>query len=152
MSLCIILFCRVPMGFIEMSSWVLSIIVITSSNGHIFRVTGPRAGNSPSLVNSPHKRPMTMSFDVLFDLRPNKRLNEQSWAWWFDTPSRSLWHHCNVFSIISFSLFPVWCPLKWFCEFQMLIFLYIFCSYIHSTYIEVMTLLDRNNYILVGQK
>ena len=26
----------------------------------------------------------------------NKRLSKQSWCWWFETPSRSLWRHCNV--------------------------------------------------------
>ena len=46
-------------------------------------------------VNSP-QRPVTRSFDVFFDLRLNKRLSKQSWGWWFETPSRSLWRHCNV--------------------------------------------------------
>ena len=26
----------------------------------------------------------------------NKRLSKQSWGWWFETPSRSLWRHCNA--------------------------------------------------------
>ena len=34
-------------------------------------------------------------FDVFFDLRLNKRLSKQSWDWWFETPSRPLWRHCN---------------------------------------------------------
>ena len=36
------------------------------------------------------------SFDAFFDLRLNKRLSKQSWGWWSQTPSRSLWRHCNV--------------------------------------------------------
>ena len=24
-----------------------------------------------------------------------KRLSKQSWGWWFETPSRSLWRHCD---------------------------------------------------------
>ena len=36
-----------------------------------------------------------VSFDVFFDLRLNKRLNKRSWGWWFETPSRSIWRHCN---------------------------------------------------------
>ena len=40
---------------------------------------------------------MTRSFDVFFDLHLNKQLSKQSWCWWFETPPRSLWHHCNVF-------------------------------------------------------
>ena len=27
----------------------------------------------------------------------NKRLSKQLWGWWFETPSRPLWRHCNVF-------------------------------------------------------
>ena len=48
-----------------------------------------------SSVNTPHKRPMTRSFDVCFDLRMNKPLSKPSWGWWFETHSRSLWRHCN---------------------------------------------------------
>ena len=47
-------------------------------------------------VNSPHKRPVTRSFDAFFDLRLNKRLSKQSWGWWFETPSCPLWRHSNV--------------------------------------------------------
>ena len=36
-----------------------------------------------SPVNSPHKRPVTRSFDVFFDLRLNRRLNKQSGRRWF---------------------------------------------------------------------
>ena len=39
---------------------------------------------------------VTRSFDVFFDLRLNKRLSKQSRRRWFETPSRSLWRHCNV--------------------------------------------------------
>ena len=41
------------------------------------------------------QRPVTRSFDVFFDLPPNIRLSKQSWGWWFETPSRPLWRHCN---------------------------------------------------------
>ena len=34
-------------------------------------------------VNSPHKWPVTRSFDVFFDLRLNTRLSKQWWGWWF---------------------------------------------------------------------
>ena len=43
----------------------------------------------------PSQRPVTRSFGVFFDLRPNKRLSKQSRHQWFETPSSSLWHHCN---------------------------------------------------------
>ena len=44
--------------------------------------------------NSPKKTPVTRSFDVFFDMRLNNHLSKQSWGWWFETPSRSLWQHC----------------------------------------------------------
>ena len=46
----------------------------------------------------PSQRPVTRCFDVFFDLRLNKRLSKQSWGWWFETPSRSLWRHCNEYA------------------------------------------------------
>ena len=53
------------------------------------------AGNSPVPGEFPTQRPATRSFDVYFDLRPNKRLSKQSWGWWFETQSRPLWRHRN---------------------------------------------------------
>ena len=66
-------------------------------------------------VNSPHKWPVARKmfpFDdvimsshkgqwrgaLVFSLRLNKRLTKQSWCRWFETPSRSLWRHCNDFA------------------------------------------------------
>ena len=53
------------------------------------------AENSLVRGEFPAQRPVTRSFDVFFDLCPNKRLSKQSWGWWFETPSRRLWRHCN---------------------------------------------------------
>ena len=53
-------------------------------------------GNSSGTGEFPSQRPVTQSFDIFFDLHLNKRLSKQSWGWWFETPSRSLWRHCNV--------------------------------------------------------
>ena len=53
------------------------------------------AGNSPVLGEFPSQRPVTRSFDVFFELRMNKRLSKQSWGWWFETLSSSLWRHSN---------------------------------------------------------
>ena len=53
------------------------------------------AENSPVPGEFPTQRPVTRSFDVYFDLRPNKRLSKQSWGWWFETQSRPLWRHRN---------------------------------------------------------
>ena len=54
------------------------------------------AGNSPVPGEFPVQRSVTRSFDVFFDLRLNKRLSKQSWGWWFETLSRTLWRHCNA--------------------------------------------------------
>ena len=52
-------------------------------------------GNSQVTGEFLAQRPVMRSFDVFFGLRLNKRLSKQSWGWWFKTPSRSLWRHCN---------------------------------------------------------
>ena len=51
------------------------------------------AGNSPVPGEFPTQRPVMRSFDVYFDLRPNKRLSKQVWGWWFETQSRPLWRN-----------------------------------------------------------
>ena len=52
--------------------------------------------NSQVTGEFPAQRPLTRSFDVFFDLRPNKRLSKQSWGWWFEMPSRPLLRHSNM--------------------------------------------------------
>ena len=52
-------------------------------------------GTSPVTGEFPAQRPVTQSFDVFFDLHPAKRLSKQWWGWWFETPSRPWWRHCN---------------------------------------------------------
>ena len=53
------------------------------------------AGNSPVHGEFPAQRPVTWSFDIFFDLRPNKWLSKQSWGWWFETLSCPFLRHCN---------------------------------------------------------
>ena len=57
----------------------------------------------------PTQRPVTRSFDSFFDRRLNKRFSEQSWSCWFETPSRSLWRHCNVQKPRCFHARPIVC-------------------------------------------
>ena len=68
---------------------------MTSSNGYIFRVTGPLCGEFTSPGEFPAQRPVTQGFDVFFDVRLNKRLSKQSWDWWFEAQSRPLLRQCN---------------------------------------------------------
>ena len=53
-----------------------------------------------SPVNSPHKGQWrgALMLSLIFAL--NKRLSKQSWGWWFETPSGSLWRHCDNFPFI----------------------------------------------------
>ena len=78
--------------------------MMTSSNGNIFRVTGPLCGEFIGPGEFPTQRPVTRSFDVFFDLRLNKRLSKQPWGWWFEKPSWSLWRQCNEIVICQWSL------------------------------------------------
>ena len=50
------------------------------------------AGNSPVTGEFPAQKPVTRSFDVF--LIP-------AWinGWWFETPSRPLWRHCNAWMV-----------------------------------------------------
>ena len=56
-----------------------------------------------SPVNSPHKGQWrgALMFSLICAL--NKQLSKQSWGWWFETPTCSLWRHCN--EIITSRLF-----------------------------------------------
>ena len=76
--------------------WMHRNFMMTSSNGTIFRVTGPLCGEFTGHRWIPSQRPVTQSFGVFFDLRRNKRLSKQSWGWRFETPSTSLWRHRNI--------------------------------------------------------
>ena len=53
-------------------------------------------GNSPVTGEPPSQRPVTRSLDIFFDMCLSKRLGKRTRRWWFETPSRSLWRHCNV--------------------------------------------------------
>ena len=53
------------------------------------------AGNSPVPGEFPAQTPVTRSFDVFFDLHPNKRLSKQWWDRWYEMLSCPLWRHRN---------------------------------------------------------
>ena len=59
------------------------------------------AGNSPVPGEFPTQRPVTRSFDVFFDLCPNRLLNKQWWGWWFGAQSCPLWRHTNDCPIVN---------------------------------------------------
>ena len=66
------------------------------------RVTGPLCGG-PVTGEFPSQMPVTRSFDVFFDLRPNNRLSKQSRRRRLETQSRWLWRQCNDVDCFSWS-------------------------------------------------
>ena len=68
--------------------------MMTSSNGIFSALLAFCEGNPPVTGVFPSQRPVTRSF-VFFDLRLNKRFSKRSRCWRFETPSHSLWRHCN---------------------------------------------------------
>ena len=79
-------------------------LMMTSSNGNIFRVTCHLCGGFTGPGEFPTQRPVTRSFDVYFDLRLYKRLCKQSPGWWFETLLCPLWRHNNVLTLQWFTL------------------------------------------------
>ena len=67
----------------------------TSLNGNICHFTGLLCREFIGHRWIPRKRPVTRNFDVSFNLRLNQQLSKQWIHRWFETPSHSLWRHCN---------------------------------------------------------
>ena len=82
-------------SYLHHKHWLITSIMMTSSNGNIFRVTGPLYGEFTVSGEFPAQRPVAQSFDVFFDLRPNKR---------------PLWRHYNVTLARGTFLFRSWRP------------------------------------------
>ena len=79
----------------DIACWYI-ILMMTSSKETFSALLALCVGNSRATGEFPSQKTVTRSFDASFDLRLNKRLSKQSWGWWFETPSHSLWRHCNV--------------------------------------------------------
>ena len=78
----------------------ISVLMVTSSNGNIFRVTGH--------LWVPRWIPQTKASDAelwcFLWSAPDKRLSKQWWGWWFETPSCPLWRQCNVITYLLLSI------------------------------------------------
>ena len=90
----------IRMDVLDTCSTAVLCSIIPSSNGNISALLVLCAGNSPVTGEFHLQRPVTRSFEVFFDLRPNKRLRKQSWCWWYEAPSRSWWRQCNEWCLI----------------------------------------------------
>ena len=71
-------------------------MMMTSSNGNIFHVTGPLWGEFTGQWGIPIKKASDAELWCFLWSAPDKQLCKQSRRWWFETPSRSLWRHCSV--------------------------------------------------------
>ena len=70
-------------------------VMMASWNGNIFRVPGHLCAEFTGHRWIPLRKASDAELWCFFDLRLNKRLSKHSWGWWFETPSRLLWHHYN---------------------------------------------------------
>ena len=66
--------------------------IMTSSNGTISQVTGHLCGEFTGHRWIPRTKASDAELLCFFYLRLNNQLSKQ---WWFETPSRPLWRHCN---------------------------------------------------------
>ena len=89
--------------------------MMTSSNGKIFRVTGPLRGEITGHRWIHQVKAGDTELWYFFDLRLNKRLSKQSWGWWFEMPSRSLWRHCNIGASSPFKSRQISGAILWKC-------------------------------------
>ena len=80
---------------------------MTSSNGNISSVTGHLCGEFTGKRWIPRTNASDAELCYLFDLPLNKMLSKQSWDWWFETPSCSLWRHCNDIAVFLWNV-TIW--------------------------------------------
>ena len=103
--------------FLNTFSWI-NILCINSNFSHydvikwkIFHVTGLlcREFTGHRWI-PPHKGQWhrALMFSLICTL--NKWLSKQSWGWWFEKPSCSLWHHCNMKFVLK--CFVLKCPVN----------------------------------------
>ena len=83
--------------------WCTWLSMMTSSNGNIFRVTCPLCGEFTGLRRIPLTKASNAELWCFLYLRLNKQLSKQSWGWWFEMPSCSLWRHCNAVAFFFFN-------------------------------------------------
>ena len=73
--------------------------MMTSSNWNISRVTDHLCVEFTGHRWIPRTKASDAELWCFLSYAPGKkRLSKQSWGWWFETPSHSLWRHCNGLS------------------------------------------------------
>ena len=69
---------------------------MASSNGNIFRITGPLCEEFTGHRWIPQKGQWRRALMYSLVCAWINGWVKQPWGWWFETPSRSLWRHCNA--------------------------------------------------------
>ena len=85
--------------------------MMTSSNGNIFCVTGLLCGEFTGHRWIPLTKAGDAELWCFLWSALNKPLSKQSWGWWFETPSRSLWRHCYDSMKSYWRQEGVWCNI-----------------------------------------
>ena len=97
------------------------VFLMTSSNGNIFRNTGPLCGEFTGPGEFPSQRPVTRSFDVFFDLHNWISVLERLWsgtrghqsllnAWVNNREAGDLRRHRAHYNVI---VMESWFPMYW---------------------------------------
>ena len=85
---------------------VESYVMMTSSDGNIFRVIDPLCGNSPVTGEFPSQRPVTWGLDLFFDLRLNNGgVNNREAGDWIR-------HRAHYDVIVMWNLNAIWGLLR----------------------------------------
>ena len=101
----IFLYSRIPWICITQGVWNISLCnSITSWWRHqmetFYALLALCLGISPVTGEFPSQRPVTWSFDIFFMICVlNKWFSKQSWGWWFETPTCTLWRHYNDYGV-----------------------------------------------------
>ena len=94
----------------------------------------------PFVLGIPSQRP----FDVFFDLRLNKPMSEQSWGWWFETSSCSLWRHCNENQLRGVKKWPNYTvSMLWS-------YVFVVIQYIYVSYWLIVSIDITSGLVLIG--
>ena len=98
------------------------ICMMTSSNGNIFGITGILCGEFTGHRWIPGTKANDAELWCFLWSAPEYTLSKQSRDWWFETPSCSLWRHCNGFwhynltnkYIPQYMGSAITCPYPWY--------------------------------------
>ena len=92
-----------------LKSSLYSVLMMTSSNGNIFRVAGSLCGDFTGHRWIPRTKASDAELWCFLWSAHEKRLSKRLGCRWFETQSRSLWCHCNVSVVLLLHISGVLC-------------------------------------------